>query len=107
LESISGVAYEQSAGRAVASVSTTSSARQPLFAPRYARNFDLFGIGWDHLELCMMQEKIKLATGRFPSSCFQHNSGFENVHRRNGSRFGFDYDIQELLSLWLRQENGK
>jgi len=92
---------------AVPEIQTCAMSAFTIFAPRYPGNFDLFGIGWDHLELCMMQEKIKLPTCGFTASCFQHYPSFENIDRRDAPRFGFSYQVQELLSLWLRQENGK
>ena len=92
----------QGIGEAVPEIQTCRMPTLTVFAPRYPRDLDLFGIGWNHFELCMMQEKIELATCAFASSCFQHDTGFENIHRRNAPRFRLRYHVQELLSLCLR-----
>ena len=55
----------------------------------------------------LAKEAIEVGALGFASSRFQHNSSFENVDRRDASPFGCGYHVQELLSLWLRQENGK
>ncbi|MFY9802437.1 MAG: hypothetical protein WA211_14075 [Candidatus Acidiferrales bacterium] len=83
--------FGQGVSEAIAKIQTGGMPAFPIFAPRNPYNFDLFGIRWDHLDLCVMQEKIELATRRFAAPCFQHNARFQGVDRRDAPRFGLGY----------------
>ncbi len=50
---------------------------------------------------------MKLATCGFATSCFQDNTCFENIGRRDAPCIVLGYHVQELLSLWLHQEDGE